>query len=133
MVPRGGGIATQGPVSGAGHASNLGYTPFWRGWGLLCLVLGALLSYWCIFCPLASAINKEANLSLSMTGVVLSPVLLVMGLALTIFGKRAGDLFYLSPQQLSAVGSVFAAVMAGVGFLVYCCLKSVLESYGYHF
>ena len=103
------------------------------GWGFLSLLSGALLSYWCIYGPLESAVRKEPRISLSIKGVIVSTALLVLGLLLTIFGKRAGTILYRSPRQLSGVGALCAVVNAGIGFLVYLCLKTVLERYGYTF
>jgi hypothetical protein len=119
------------PHSGASEGSNTAANVSWRGWGFLSLLIGALVSYLCIYRPLAAAARQEARITLWTYGAVICPALLVLGLVLTIFGKRAGAILYITPRQLSGLGWLFAVVMTGIGFLVYFWLKKAVESYGY--
>ena len=123
----------QRPPSGAVEVSSTADNVAWRGWGFLSLLLGALLGYCSIYCPLASAVHKEPILTLSGEAVMVTPVVLVWGLGMTIFGKRAGRFLHSSPRGLTWVGGVFFLAMAGIGLLIRSCLKKVVEGYGYTF
>ena len=123
----------QRPPSGAVEVSSTADNVAWRGWGFLSLLLGALLGYCSIYCPLASAVHKEPILTLSGEAVMVTPVVLVWGLVMTIFGKRAGRFLHSSPRGLTWVGGVFFLAMAGIGLLIRSCLKKVVEGYGYTF
>ena len=123
----------QQPRSEVMPPSNAIAPDYWRLWGLLSLLLGSLLGYWSIYCPLISARHGEKAVDFSEQGVVVSTIAVLWGLVLSLFGNRAGTLLYISRRQLTRVGWLFAVALIGIGLLVAHGFQQVLESYGYRF
>jgi hypothetical protein len=95
------------------------------------LLLGALLSYLCIYCPVRAALNRQPEVMLHVKGVAACPLLLVLGLVLTVYGKRAGEALFRSPRELSGAGWFLVVALVGVGILVSVCLEAGLKGHGY--
>jgi len=100
--------------------------------GLLLLGIGAFLAYSCIYSPLEKARAGDTNLSLSMTGTVIVPLLLLYGLAYLMLGEQATEIFG-ERKNPKPAAYVAAIVLVGIGFGVYFWLRSTLEGYGYTF
>jgi uncharacterized protein YjeT (DUF2065 family) len=94
--------------------------------GLFALAIGSCLTYWGIYGPLASAIHHEWRVSLSMKGIVFSPLCLIFGLIMIALGKRG-------EQLLSRWGILLGVPLLGIGLVAYFMVKATVESYGYRF
>jgi hypothetical protein len=95
------------------------------------LLLGILLSYLCIYCPVKAAMNKEPEITLHVKGAAICPLLLGSGLVLALFGKRAGEALFRSSRERSGAGWYFGVALSVIGAFVYCCLEAVLAGHGY--
>lgn len=75
--------------------------------------------------------RREPSITLftKWTAVCVSPLL--FGLVLTLFGKSAGTILFVSPRRLSGAGWLLIVACTGLGFLVYYWLQAALESQGY--
>jgi drug/metabolite transporter (DMT)-like permease len=100
--------------------------------GLVMLLAGAALSYWCVYEPLEAADRQEAKVSVSLKGAILCPVAVVMGAAYLILGKRATDVFG-TREHPSPAAWVSAVLLVLVGVGLYFYLKMALEAKGYQF
>ena len=100
--------------------------------GIVLLALGVVLIHECIYQPLEAAARLDSKISLSMKGVVLSPLFAILGAGSLILGKRATDIFGTREHPKPAAG-LCGMVLALAGFGVYFGLKWVLEAKGYQF
>jgi hypothetical protein len=100
--------------------------------GLVMLLGGAVLAYLCVYDPLRAAARGDENVSLSLKGAILCPLVLVMGAAYVILGRRATTLFGTRERPSPAMWVVgVVLLLAGLGLYFY--LKSVIEAQGYQF
>ena len=103
-----------------------------RGVGAIGLICGCALIYMCLVSPLAAAVNNAPKISLSLTGAVVGPLALGLGLAYSVFGKRAVNVLG-HPQRPSALGWVFSLIFVALGILAHLGLKAHLTRSGYSF
>jgi hypothetical protein len=100
--------------------------------GLLMLLAGAVLAYLCVYDPLQAASRHEEKVSLSLKGAILCPLVLVMGAAYLVLGRRARAVFGTREHPTTAVWvCCVLLVLAGLGLYLY--LRSVIEAQGYQF
>jgi drug/metabolite transporter (DMT)-like permease len=100
--------------------------------GVVALLAGAALAYWCVYEPLEAAARHEPEVSVYLKGAVLCPIAMIGGAVYLILGKRAQSLFG-TREHPSSFAWVFGVVLALAGFGLYFWLKSTLEGKGYKF
>jgi hypothetical protein len=102
-----------------------------RWLGFFMAIGGGVLAYLAIVSPLVAASHHEEDVSISLTGVMLAPALIILGLILLLMGNDGAGRFLGSRQRPTALGWVICIVIAGIGILLYEWLKSRLRAYGY--
>jgi hypothetical protein len=100
--------------------------------GVLMLALGAGFAWLCVYSPLCEAARNASSVSVSLEGVVITPLVLVVGLFYLVQGEAARGVLCVN-RKLTAAGWVFTLLMVGVGLLCYLALQTALEGYGYRF
>jgi hypothetical protein len=112
--------------------------PFWtlldtdRSLGVLVLAGGVAATYYFILCPILAAAHHEAKVSLSVKGVMLSPVALGIGVFYIALGPRAPRVLAGDQKPTAAVWIIMALVCAADSCL-YFWLKNQLMASGYVF
>jgi hypothetical protein len=101
-----------------------------RGIGVLALVLCGVMSYLSVVTPLLAASRHEEEVSFSMKGVVVAPMLLGIGVIHVTMGDRASSILG-RREKPSALGWLIYLVTFGLGILLYGWLKGRLRSNGY--
>ena len=94
-----------------------------RGLGVVILACGATLTYISIIRPLLAAARHEQSVSLSLKGVMFSPILVAIGVFYLALGQRATRIMG-QHQKPSAIGWLIFALTCGTGILIYQWLKS---------
>jgi hypothetical protein len=100
--------------------------------GLLLLLAGAVLSYTCVYQPLAAAARQEKEISVSLKGAILCPLAVGLGLAYLVLGKSAKAVFG-TREKPSPLVYVVGVLLVLVGLGLYAYLRSALEAKGYQF
>jgi hypothetical protein len=100
--------------------------------GLVLLVVGAVLGYFCVYEPLEAAGRQAAEVSLEMKGAILFPLAVGMGLAYLILGSAATAVFG-TREKPSVLAYVSAIVLVLLGVGLYFWLQFTLEAQGYQF
>ncbi len=101
-----------------------------RAIGFLLLVGGTVLAYLSVVSPLLAAARNEDVVSFSLEGTGVTPLVLALGFAYTLFPARATALLG-HPQKPTRSGWVFGLVFGLLGIPLYLWLKSKLREYGY--
>jgi hypothetical protein len=100
--------------------------------GLLLLLAGAVLSYTCVYQPLAAADRQEKEISVSLKGAIFCPLAVGLGLAYLLLGKSAKAVFG-TREKPSPLVYVVAVLLVLVGLGLYAYIRGALEAKGYQF
>ncbi len=108
-----------------------------RALGVLALLIGGALAYWCVWLPWQQAHAGAASISLSMKGSMIVPLALIFGLGLLVGGNR----FYLAMHndparaqrwgKTSPLGWLLIAASLAAGGGLYYWLQQTLRGLGY--
>lgn len=101
-----------------------------RGMGILLFICGSAISYFCVVSPLLAASHHEENLTISIKGIGITPLILALGIAYTFFPAGATELLG-HPQKPTRLGWVFAVIAGLLGIPLFLWVKSRLQVYGY--
>lgn len=96
--------------------------------GILLLVIGVILSKFCVFDVLATAKSGAPTISLSLKGVVMSFFLTGYGGAMIVLGPILQN-----GKKLTALGWVLTILLLGLSFAGHGWVKSSLAGMGYQF
>ncbi|MBP2655390.1 MAG: hypothetical protein H6Q73_2959 [Firmicutes bacterium] len=106
--------------------------------GLLLILGGLVLGYFFIYTPVEEATQGAKTISTSMKGAVLTPMVLVLGIGMLIWGERFTTVISNTPEKAKRYGktSLVGWMVLGTamlsGFGVYYWLENALKAYGYY-
>lgn len=98
--------------------------------GVLALAVAGFTGYFKVWSPLRDAMRGALSIEYSVTLIVLSPALLVLGLIYTVFGSRA-SLVLGKPNQPTHWGYVFAGVLGLLGYGFFLLFEEAVRAFGY--
>jgi hypothetical protein len=99
--------------------------------GVVLLGVGILLTYLCIYEPLAAAWSGAPKVSVSLKGAIVAPFGLI-GLLYLVLGPGATAIMGTREKPTTAAYLIcFAAAL--IGFAIYLWLRFTLEAHGYDF
>jgi hypothetical protein len=99
--------------------------------GVVLLISGGVLGYFCVYQPLESAWRGAPTVSVSLKGAILAPLSLI-GLMYLVLGQRASTIMGTREKpKPTAYPITFGAVLLGIGLYVW--LRSTLQAHGYDF
>jgi hypothetical protein len=100
--------------------------------GLVLLIGGGLLGYFCVYQPLESAWSGAPTVSVSLKGAAFVPFSLIGGLMYLVLGPRASAIMGTREKPSpAAYAVVVVALVLGIG--LYLWLRSTLQAHGYDF
>jgi hypothetical protein len=101
--------------------------------GLFLFLLGVVIAYLAVYSPLKGATDGAPEVSVSMKGAFIVPLLVGYGLVFTLLGPRAGALFggWRPGEKPTLLGWALLLLLLGAGVGLYFWLVAALRGYGY--
>lgn len=99
--------------------------------GVVLLILGGGLGYFCVYQPLEAAWSGSPTVSVSLKGAILTPFCLI-GLMYLALGSRVTQIMG-TREKPTTVAYVIAVVAVLLGIGLYIWLRSTLQAHGYDF
>ncbi len=99
--------------------------------GVLLLLVGGMLGYFCVYDPLEAAKRGDPSVSVSLKGSILAPVCLI-GVMYVVLGAGVTPIMGTREHPKPAAYIISIGLIA-LGFGLYFWLRSTLEGYGYDF
>jgi hypothetical protein len=99
--------------------------------GVLLILGGIALGYYCYYLPMEEAKNHVEYIHSSMKGQFFAPPALILGLFMTILGNQGKELLFEEPKKLTLFGWIFTICTIGVSVGCSTWFDSATSGMGY--